>query len=147
MHMLNQLKNPFVALPVVLFVVAAAFAAYSYTQLAELRQDPIRVAQQEAEDLVKRVGKLIVLPEGEQPTIATVSDAESLKEQPFFSNSKIGDKVLIYTGARRVILYDPVNNRIVEVAPLSIGETVLEGSEESGENEEPLEAVPALPIQ
>ncbi|MEK7084254.1 MAG: hypothetical protein AAB932_03410 [Patescibacteria group bacterium] len=29
-------------------------------------------------------------------------------------------KVLIYTNAKKVILYDPVNNKIVEVAPLSI---------------------------
>ena len=118
-----------------LFVVAVVFAVYSYTQLAELRGDPQRVAEKEVEELVNRVGKLIVLPEGEQPTVATVSDVESLREQPFFAQAKNGDKVLIYTNARKVILYDPVKNKIVEVAPLNIGETVPEESEEQPETE------------
>lgn len=129
------MRNPFVAIPLVLFVVAVVFAVYSYTQLAELRGDPQRVAQQEVEELVKRVGKLIVLPEGEQPTVATVSDVESLREQPFFSQAKNGDKVLIYTNARKVILYDPLRNKIVEVAPLNIGEAATEESEEQPETE------------
>ena len=116
-----------------LFVVAVVFAVYSYTQLAELRGDPQRVAEKEVEELVNRVGKLIVLPQGEQPTLATVSDVESLREQPFFAQAKNGDKVLIYTNARKVILYDPVKNKIVEVAPLNIGETAADESEEQPE--------------
>lgn len=134
-RIIDQIRNPFVAIPLVLFVVAVVFAVYSYTQLAELRGDPQRVAEKEVEELVNRVGKLIVLPEGEQPTVATVSDVESLREQPFFAQAKNGDKVLIYTNARKVILYDPVKNKIVEVAPLNIGETVPEESEEQPETE------------
>ena len=134
-RIINQIRNPFVAIPLMLFVVAVVFAVYSYTQLAELRGDPQRVAEKEVEELVNRVGKLIVLPEGEQPTVATVSDVESLREQPFFAQAKNGDKVLIYTNARKVILYDPVKNKIVEVAPLNIGETVPEESEEQPETE------------
>ena len=132
-RIINQIRNPFVAIPLVLFVVAVVFAVYSYTQLAELRGDPQRVAEKEVEELVNRVGKLIVLPEGEQPTVATVSDVESLREQPFFAQAKNGDKVLIYTNARKVILYDPVTNKIVEVAPLNIGETAADESEEQPE--------------
>ena len=132
-RIINQIRNPFVAIPLVLFVVAVVFAVYSYTQLAELRGDPQRVAEKEVEELVNRVGKLIVLPEGEQPTVATVSDVESLREQPFFAQAKNGDKVLIYTNARKVILYDPLSNKIVEVAPLNIGETAADESEEQPE--------------
>ncbi len=135
-RMVNQIRNPFVAIPLALFVVAAVFAVYSYTQLAELKGDPRRIAQQEIEELVNRVGKLIVLPENEQPTVATVSDAESLREQPFFAQAKNGDKVLIYTNARKAILYDPLSNKIVEVAPLNIGETA------PGEGEEQPETTP-----
>ena len=123
--MLNQLRNPFVALPLVLFVIAASFAAYFYTQLAELKQDPQKIAQQEAEELVKRVGELTVLPEGEQPTIATVTDPKLLKTQPFFKEAKVGYKVLMYAKAQKAILYDPVNHTIVAVAPLNIGENSL----------------------
>ena len=134
-RLLNQFRNPFVIMLLALFVIAVVFAIYSYTQLAELKRDPQRVAEQEVEELVNRVGKLIVLPEGEQPTVATVSDAESLQDQPFFAQAKNGDKVLIYTNARKAILYDPLSNKIVEVAPLNIGETAPGEGEEQPESE------------
>ena len=78
---------------------------------------------------------MIVLPEDEIPTVATVSDPEKLKEQPFFSDAKKGDKVLIYANAKKAILYDPMANKIVTVAPINIGpedtKTTGEGLEEA----------------
>ena len=70
-----------------------------------------------------QVSRLIVLPTGEDPTLATVSNIDVLRSQPFFANSKNGDKVLIYVKARKAILYDEVNNKIVEVAPINIGDS------------------------
>lgn len=78
---------------------------------------------EEVQDLVKAVGKLIVLPEGEEPTVASVTDPEKLKDQPFFQNAKAGDKVLIYTKARKAYLYDPQKNKLIEVAPLTVDAT------------------------
>jgi hypothetical protein len=73
--------------------------------------------------LVAMVGKLVVLPENEQPTIATVGDVEKLKDQPFFKNAQVGDKVLIYNQAKKAVLYRPSENKIIELAPLTVGET------------------------
>jgi cytoskeletal protein RodZ len=124
----NSYKKPMQkfgpALPIILLVLivaSGAAAVYFYQQLNALKANPQSVAQKEAEQLVARVSQLIVLPEGEVPTIATVQDPELLKEQPFFAKAKKGDKVLIYTNARKAILYDPVSNKIVEVAPVNIG--------------------------
>lgn len=79
-------------------------------------------AQKNTEDLVEKVGKLIMLPADETPSIATVTDPEKVKkDQPFFNNAKVGDKVLIYATARKAIMYSPSENKIVEVAPLLIG--------------------------
>lgn len=100
---------------------AIGAAVYFYSQTVELKRDPQAVAQKEIEQLVLRIGTLIVLPEGEQPTIATVTDPEKLQDQQFFTNAKQGYKVLIYTNARKAILYDPAQNKIIEVAPLNIG--------------------------
>ncbi len=77
------------------------------------------VAAREVSDLILAVGALIVLPEGETPTVATVSDPEKLKDQPFFARAKVGDKVLMYTQAKKAYLYDPAANILLEVAPIT----------------------------
>lgn len=107
----------------VLFVGSSASAAYLFKQVRTLQADPQKQAQVEAEALIVKVSGLIVLPGDEKPTIATVSDTEKLKDQPFFANAKSGDKVLIYTQAKKAVLYNPESNKIVEVAPVNIGAT------------------------
>lgn len=92
--------------------------------LFKVKKSPERDARAEVEILVAEVGKLIVLPEGETPTIATVSDPERLKDQPFFAKAKAGDKVLLYSTARKAYLYDPSAKKLLEVAPLNIGSGV-----------------------
>lgn len=77
----------------------------------------------EAYELVTKVGKLIELPSGETPTIATVTDVTKVKDQAFFVNAQNGDKLLIYPQAKKAILYRPSTNKVINVAPLVIGPT------------------------
>lgn len=114
-------KPIFIAL-VVLLVVFAGASVYLYNQFADLKANPQRVAEEETAALVSKVARLIVLPEGETPTVATVSDPEKLKDQPFFAKAKVGDKVLIYANSKKAVLYDPSSDIIVEVAPVNIGQ-------------------------
>lgn len=114
----------------VLLVIAVAVAGVSWSQyqatqkeLADLKKNPQAAAQQETKDLVVRVGQLVALPEGEQPTVATVTDKERLKDQPFFAKAQNGDKVLIFTKAKKAYLYSVSLNKILEVAPVNIGNT------------------------
>lgn len=120
-ELVNKLKKFSLLILVGFVLVAGGSAYYFYKQYSALKRDPQALAKKEATTLVEKVGQLIVLPEGEEPTVATVSDPEKLKNQPFFANAKAGYKVLIYTNAKKAILYDPVLNKIVEVAPLNIG--------------------------
>ena len=105
-------------------------AAYYFYQknAASLSYDPTAAAREEVTDLIAEVGALIVLPEGETPTIATVSDPERLKDQPFFAKAKAGDKVLLYSSAKKAYLYDPVAKKLLEVAPLNIGSDAIRDS-------------------
>lgn len=118
-------QNPFIRFGVIgLLIIAIAssgIAYYFYGRAKILKENPQKVAQEEVAAVVTQVGRLIVLPEGESPTLATVSDVERLKGQPFFAHAKNGDKVLIYTNARKAILYSPGQNKIIEVAPLNLG--------------------------
>ncbi len=107
---------------IVLVIVFAGATFYFYSQYASLKTDPAKNTKAETDKLVSQVSRLIILPVGEDPTVATVTDVEKLKDQPFFTNAKNGDKVLIYTQAKKAILFDPSANKIVEVAPINIGD-------------------------
>ncbi|HVZ24207.1 MAG TPA: hypothetical protein VG871_24210 [Vicinamibacterales bacterium] len=78
-----------------------------------------QAAAREVQDIVARVGRLIELPEGETPTVATVTDPDKLADQPFFANAKKGDDVLLYTKAKKAYLYDPAADKLVDVAPIT----------------------------
>lgn len=109
---------------ILLFVVALSLAIYFYNQYRstqKLLKDPTLVAQEEIKTVIKEVGKLIELPKNEQPTLATVSDKTKLESQSFFKNAENGDKVLLYTNAKKAILYRPSINKIIEVSSINIG--------------------------
>ncbi len=83
-------------------------------------------AEMDAQSLLAAVSKLIVIPKGETPTIATVIDPGQLKDQPFFINAQKNDKLFIFSNAKEAFLYNPSENRIVKVAPITIDETGAE---------------------
>lgn len=108
---------------IILIILLAFTSFYFFKQSLSYKKNPNAVVEAEVKDLVEKVGELIVLPPNETPTVATVSDPEALRDQSFFSEADKGDKVLIYTEAGKAILYDPVLNKIISVAPLTISET------------------------
>lgn len=124
--------NPIVLL--LLIGLLAATTIYSYlqyqsannqlgqvqVQLEELRKNSGSSTGSEIKVLVDKVGRLVALPQGETPNVATITDVEKLREQPFFANADNGDKVLIYSTARKAYLYRPSENKIIEVAPINI---------------------------
>lgn len=71
-------------------------------------------------DTIATIGKHVLLPQDETPTVAQVSDLAPLQGQAFFANAAVGDIVLIYPKAQRAILYDPKLDKVIEMAPLSV---------------------------
>ena len=97
--------------------------AYLYFQLGHVKPAvpaPAPSTDDQAAALVSTVGRLMSLPADETPTVATVSDPTKLQDQPFFKNAMVGDKVLIYTKAKKAILYRPDENRVIEVASVNL---------------------------
>lgn len=76
------------------------------------------------QDLLARVGARYDIPPNETPTIATVSDKTKLQNQAFFAKAENGDKVLVFSIAKKGILYRPSIDKIIEVAPLSFEQNV-----------------------
>ena len=55
-------------------LVSAGSAVYFYLRYQDLSKNPTKIADDANKALIDRVGKLMVLPTGETPTIATVTD-------------------------------------------------------------------------
>jgi len=83
-------------------------------------QDMVSQANQaQVADLITKVGKLVILPTGEEPVVATINDAASLiKQQAFYSGAVNGDVVLVYQKSAKAIVYSPSRNMIVNVGPV-----------------------------
>ncbi len=65
------------------------------------------------------ISRHMILPAGEQPELATVTDASKL-QTPFLRQARNGDKLLVYEKAGEAILYRPGIDRIVAVGPVDI---------------------------
>ncbi|MBX4201991.1 hypothetical protein KW803_03845 [Candidatus Saccharibacteria bacterium] len=110
-----------------LFLAAVGAAAYYVNKYNESQKqvkklsNPTEVAKQESNLLIAKIGALTLLPKGETPTVATVTDVTKLKDQAFFASAQNGDKVLIYTQAKKAVLYRPSTNKIINIAPVNLG--------------------------
>jgi len=117
-------KALLIIIVIIVLAVAVLPSYYFYSQYKKaqsLLSSPTTSLNAQTKALVNEVGKLMVLPTGEQPTIATVSDITKLVDQPFFAHAKNGDRVLIYTQAKKAILFRESISKIVEVAPINLG--------------------------
>ncbi|MCC7160329.1 hypothetical protein IT399_01195 [Candidatus Nomurabacteria bacterium] len=122
----------------IVLIVVAVFGLYGsfyfYNKYKNLNVDATVEAQKETARLVSLLGKLMELPKGETPTVATISDKEKLKDQAFFANAENGDILFAYTTSMKAILYRPSSNKIINVAPISINQSknITEGTTKSG---------------
>jgi hypothetical protein len=119
-----------VVLFLLVLVLLAGLSIYFYRQWKEVKVGKTGVSQDEINNITKKIGKFMDLPADEAPTLATVSDREKLKDQPFFAKAQNGDKVLIYTQSQKAILYRPAENKVIEVINLS-GEIIKNESTEN----------------
>lgn len=96
------------------------FFFLQYQRSQNLLQNPTEAAKEEIRAVITEIGKSIILPEKEQPTIATITDVNKLNTQPFFKQAKDGDKVVIYPLTRKIILYRPSLQKIVDITAMSV---------------------------
>jgi uncharacterized protein YneF (UPF0154 family) len=117
----EQKKQILIICIILTAIIIVGIGVYYYLQYQHeqaLLKNPLIASQMIQETVVTDVGKLTQLPTDQKPAIAKVTDITKLKNQPFFQNAKNGDFVLLYSKDRRVILYDPVANKIIESAIL-----------------------------
>ena len=112
----------FLVIILALLIGVAGFGIYwsFFSDTKSSTKNVAHISEQEIQQLVTHVGTLIALPQGETPTVATVTDLNALKGQAFFGNASLGDKVLMYPKAGQAILYNPATNKIMQVGPLTV---------------------------
>jgi hypothetical protein len=136
---IKKKRYPFITgIILVLLVTGAGTYYFSQYQKNQLINSPTKAAEIEHQNIVAAAGRLFELPKDEVPTIATVSDVTKLADQPFFANAKNGDRVLIYTKAKQAILYNPGQNKIVNVGPIATAEpsTAVAGASTSARTDD-----------
>lgn len=112
----------------VLLLAIIAGGVIGYREYTKLRDEnkrlsnPQEAAKNDSEKIKGQVAALIEVPTDEEPTIATVVDTSKLSGQPFFAKAQNDDRVLMYQKAKKAILYRPSTNKIIEVAPINIGD-------------------------
>mgnify|MGYP000445213617 CR=1 FL=1 len=123
----KKLKERLPLILILLLMVTVVVLGYSYYNLQKTIKtitDP-KVAEkyikEQTQSVVERLSKHIILPMGESPTFATITDINALKkEQPFYEGCENGDQILIYKNARIGIVYRPSKDIIVKVGPVEV---------------------------
>ena len=136
-------------LVIFILIIAVGFGWYFMKyQEAQQRIDDLlsagvgqKLSEEEITNLIDKVGKLVLLPEGEIPTVVVIEDAIALAEQqPFFKGASDGDKILIYS--EKAFIYNPEKNILVNVGPVYFEDKATTTAEEGTE---PVVETPPVP--
>ncbi|MBN2015703.1 LytR C-terminal domain-containing protein [Candidatus Dojkabacteria bacterium] len=132
----KRTKEIILLLFIFLLLAALGVVGYLYIQERNKPEDTTQAATEEVKRIKEDVGKLILLPEDVEPTIATITDVERLREEnaDFYKDAENGDILLIYP--KRAIIYSPSKNIIVNVAPI-IRQPTGEGVQPETEEQTP----------
>ena len=80
-------------------------------------------ADRKIHDVVAKVGALMELPKDETPAMITILDKSKLANEVFFADALTGDQVLVYGLARKVIIYRPSTDKIIEATTFILPKT------------------------
>ncbi len=95
-----------------------------------------------AKAIVDDVKKIFLIPDGIEPTVATIVKIEELRKvNAFYNKAKNGDNLLVTND--RAILYDPKAKKILDVVPVQI--QPAETSSTSSQDKQPAAAQPKAP--
>lgn len=79
-----------------------------------------RLPQTQLQKVLSEVGRVMYLPPGQEPALATVTNPSQLQDS-IKSVAKKGDDVLVYEKQQELILYRPSSGKIVAVEPIIFG--------------------------
>lgn len=73
-----------------------------------------------AKTVLEALGKIMLLPTGDEPVIYAIENAQELiAQQAFFTGSQNGDTLIIFPQNQKAIIYSSARNVVVNAGPLS----------------------------
>jgi len=114
-----SLAHKFLTVSIVLIIICAMTSSIVFFYLYRKEAQKSKAPKDDSVQILKDVGKLMDLPLDETPTIATVQDKTKLENQPLLKKAENGDRIIIYTNAKKAILYRPSTKKIIDVVPIN----------------------------
>ena len=95
-----------------------AFSSQSGDDLANLSANAgEKLTDAQVQAVISRVGKFMVVPSEEKPSVVVLRNvAELAAQQSFYRDAKDGDILIVYSA--RAIVYDAKANKLVSVSPI-----------------------------
>ena len=78
----------------------------------------VPVDKAEVQAFLDKLQSIVLVPLDEAPTLATIVDISKLREEVFFKNAEVDDKLFVYQQAQLAVLYRPSVEKIVNMATL-----------------------------
>ncbi|MDR0463386.1 MAG: hypothetical protein LBG64_04170 [Pseudomonadales bacterium] len=97
------------------FIVIASIGAYLFLHRESTNGDPA-----DRDRVLRRLNRIMILPEGEEPFVGTVDNPEEIAHLPLFTRAQRGDRIVVYSGASKAILFRPSTGQIVDVRYLML---------------------------
>jgi len=113
-----------IALVVLLLMLGGGYYGWMkyqemYNSPAAQEQAAAAAADAEKKEVLEKLSKLMVLPEGD-PVLFKVSDQEQMrKQQAFFKDTMNDDVLLVFQQSSKAIIYRPSTNLVVNVGPIN----------------------------
>lgn len=112
-----MLKKLLVGLVLIAAVVGGGWYFFNQGKQEFSLRPGEKLSDEQVSALITRVGRFLILPAGEKPSVAAISDAATLaSRQSFYQDAKDGDILLVYTS--KAIIYDAAADKLVNVGPI-----------------------------
>jgi hypothetical protein len=109
---------------VLLLMLLAVAIAVSVLFFVKYRHAVASNPNQERENIVNNIKTSIDLPE-EDPAMSTVIDKTKLTNPTLQARTENGDKLLIFAKAKRLVIYRPSTNKVVDMLTIQDKQTSL----------------------
>ena len=90
-----------------------------HSQLTQQEQDMPTPQASDDSEMLKSLRTVMLLPENETPTVATILELEPLQQQNplFYKDAQVGDKIVIFKD--KAIIYREADKLIINVVPVT----------------------------